>query len=72
MGIQSVDQGLCNACGNCVEDCPMDVFRMDEETNTAYVAYPGDCMVCGICEDECSQGAIILTLDAVEEMCFPF
>lgn len=72
MGIQSVDQDLCNGCSICIQDCPMDVFRMDEETEKAYVAYPNDCMACCLCEDECSPGAIALTLDAVEKMWFPF
>ncbi len=72
MGILSADKGLCNGCGNCFENCPMDVFRMDEETNRAYVAYPQDCMVCYMCEDGCDTGAIILTHETVEKMSFPF
>ncbi|MBI2853955.1 MAG: ferredoxin family protein [Chloroflexi bacterium] len=72
MGIQGIKEELCNGCRRCFNDCPMDVFRMDEATNKAHVAYPKDCMACFICEDECKPGAIIFTLDAVDKMCFPF
>jgi NAD-dependent dihydropyrimidine dehydrogenase PreA subunit len=50
----------------------MDVFRMDEKTDTAYVAYAEDCMVCYMCESDCGEGAIVLTSEVAEKMIFPF
>ena len=52
MAIQSVDQVRCVGCGNCVENCPMDVFRLDEDTGKAQVVYPEDCAMCFICYKE--------------------
>jgi len=72
MAIQSVNEELCSGCGTCVDNCPMDVFRMDEKANKAFVAYPEDCAVCYMCEKDCPEGAIILTPDAAEKMVFPF
>ena len=72
MPIQQVDQELCIGCGDCFENCPMDVFRMNTETDKAYAAYPEDCTVCFLCEKDCPEGAIILTPEAAEKMIFPF
>ena len=72
MAIQSVDQVRCVGCGNCVENCPMDVFRLDEDTGKAQVVYPEDCAMCFICEESCDENAIILTLEVAEKMVFPF
>ena len=72
MPILRVDEQKCIGCGNCFDNCPMDVFRMDEKTNKAYVAYPEDCTVCYVCEKDCPEGAIVLTTEAAEKMMFPF
>ena len=72
MAIKDVDKELCNGCGICVQNCPMDVFRMDGEADKAYVTYLEDCMVCYICEIDCLEKAIILTPEPAEEMVFPF
>ena len=72
MAIKGVDEELCNGCGICVQNCPMDVFRMDDKTDKGYVAYPEDCMVCYICEIDCPERAIILTPETTEKMVFPF
>jgi NAD-dependent dihydropyrimidine dehydrogenase PreA subunit len=51
-----IDKEKCNACGTCVEACPVealklkDVAEVDEET----------CIDCGTCVDECPEGAISL------------
>jgi len=72
MGIKRIDEVLCTGCGICVDDCPMDVIRMDEKTNKAYVAYPGDCMVCFQCEEICPENAVELTVEPVRMPAFPF
>jgi NAD-dependent dihydropyrimidine dehydrogenase PreA subunit len=56
--IESLDPNKCQACETCVEVCPMDVFRMDEENGTARIAYPRDCQTCYTCELECPAHAI--------------
>ena len=33
------------AAGLCVNSCPMDVIRMDEEAEKAIIRYPEDCMM---------------------------
>ncbi len=58
MGIKRVDINLCNGCGICVEHCPLDVLRMNEATNKAFIKYIRDCQSCLLCEIECPVGAI--------------
>ncbi len=61
MAIQKIDEKLCVGCRICVETCPMDVIRFDEERGRAYVAYPLDCMSCFLCEEDCARDAIHVT-----------
>jgi Fe-S-cluster-containing hydrogenase component 2 len=35
--IQSIDQERCAGCGTCMEICPVDTFRIDEETQKAII-----------------------------------
>lgn len=58
MGIKSIDLELCNGCGICVERCPMDVLRMDEEPKKAFIKYLRDCQTCLKCENDCPTGAV--------------
>jgi NAD-dependent dihydropyrimidine dehydrogenase PreA subunit len=46
----------CDGCGTCVEQCPMEVFTLDQ--GKAVVAKLDDCMVCKLCETVCPQGII--------------
>ena len=63
MSIERIDKDLCTGCGICVQSCPMDVLRLDEEQNLALIRYPEDCMLCGWCTIECPEDAITLTPD---------
>lgn len=58
MSIVKIDEALCNGCTICVEDCPMDVIRMNEDKGKAYIAYTEDCGTCYLCSDGCPVEAI--------------
>jgi NAD-dependent dihydropyrimidine dehydrogenase PreA subunit len=61
MSIERIDSERCNGCGICVNSCPMDVIRMDEEGKKAIIKYPEDCMCCDYCELDCPQNAIYVS-----------
>ena len=58
MGIRHIDWKICNGCGICVRDCPMDVLRTDEKTKKAFIQYLRDCQSCFLCQKECPVEAI--------------
>lgn len=73
MGIKSFNVELCVAgCGLCVEECPTDVFAIDQDTDKARVAYPEDCWECLLCEDRCPGNAIKISPAAVRKLWYPF
>ncbi len=61
MGIRKIDAFRCNGCGVCVDICPLDVLRMDQARENAFVKYLEDCMSCCLCELECPTDAILVT-----------
>ncbi len=72
MGIRKIDQELCNGCGICIENCPMDVIRLDEERDKAYIAYLSDCQFCFLCELECPTGAIYVSPERERRIPLPW
>jgi NAD-dependent dihydropyrimidine dehydrogenase PreA subunit len=58
MGVRKIDVALCNGCGICVDYCPMDVLKMDEKSQKAFLKYVRDCQSCFLCERECPEKAI--------------
>ncbi|MHB1415622.1 MAG: 4Fe-4S dicluster domain-containing protein [Chloroflexota bacterium] len=55
-----VDRGLCTGCGTCVDVCPLDNLRLDDE-GCACDRYD-ECWYCNACEVDCPEGAIKLVL----------
>ncbi len=55
-----INMEQCNGCGICVEICPLDCLRMDEN-EIAYMKYD-ECWYCGSCTLDCPMEAIILRL----------
>jgi NAD-dependent dihydropyrimidine dehydrogenase PreA subunit len=55
-----IDREKCDGCGVCVEICPLDALRLDED-GKAYVKYD-ECWYCGCCELECPRKAVRLRL----------
>ena len=61
MAIEKIDEEICIGCGDCVNSCPMDVIRMEEETGKAVIRYGEDCMICDQCALDCPVDAITVT-----------
>ncbi len=60
-----IDYEKCIGCRICYNDCPMDVFTMDDETDSKpVVAYAEECWHCGICWMDCPKRAIDITIPA--------
>jgi NAD-dependent dihydropyrimidine dehydrogenase PreA subunit len=59
-----IDPDKCIAdkgCTVCVDVCPLDVLRIDEETGKAYMKYD-ECWYCGPCEADCPTAAVTVTI----------
>jgi len=55
-----IDRDKCTGCGICVDICPLDCFRLNDE-GKAFMKYD-ECWYCGSCTLECPQEAMILRL----------
>ena len=45
--IQHIDDAKCVGCGVCVQKCPLDTIRLNEQ-GKAYIAYPDDTLTEGM------------------------
>lgn len=54
--IVSVNENVCEGCGECVEGCPVDVFEIKD--NKAIVVDMTLCGDCRFCESVCPTGAV--------------
>ena len=50
-----VDLEKCNGCETCVDSCPSEAIKMENEKA---VIIAEDCVDCGVCVDECPAEAI--------------
>jgi electron transfer flavoprotein alpha subunit len=48
----------CNGCGDCVDGCPMEALKVENEKITVN---DKECSDCGACVDTCEKG--VLSLD---------
>ena len=53
-----VDEDACVGCGSCVEDCPNDVYELDQEHGKTVVVNTDDCMACLSCHEICPSQAL--------------
>jgi NAD-dependent dihydropyrimidine dehydrogenase PreA subunit len=64
MYIITIDVDKCQGCGDCVENCPNEIFTVVEEDGKKYAMVSGDpdeCIGCLSCEAECEEGAVTVT-----------
>jgi len=64
MYIVTIDIEKCQACGDCVDNCPSEAIAIVEEDGKKYAMYTGDideCIGCLSCEAVCEEGAIVVT-----------
>ena len=64
MSVQRYDLNRCIGCRNCVEVCPMDVFRFNEDVNKSVIAYPENCQTCGQCYVYCLGHSLAMSGEA--------
>jgi NAD-dependent dihydropyrimidine dehydrogenase PreA subunit len=60
----TVDADKCIAdkgCTVCVDVCPLDVLRIDEQSGKAYMKYD-ECWYCMPCETDCPTGAVKVSI----------
>ncbi len=53
----TVNRERCESCGHCVEVCPLQLWRRDEQQR-AMLVFPDDCTACTACVKQCKSGAI--------------
>jgi ferredoxin len=51
-----IDEEKCTGCGTCVDDCPVDVFELQNEKSAAVRVE--DCTECCTCVEGCPESAI--------------
>ncbi len=70
MAIEKIDYKKCISCHRCYDICPMDVFGL--VGNNVYLAYPGDCARCFLCDRICPTKAIDMDAKPVIPLPDPF
>lgn len=55
-----LNTSICIACGQCIKNCPMNVFTIKQHVNTPLPVDETNCILCGKCEKECPADAIFV------------
>lgn len=55
----SFDKDKCISCNKCVDYCPRDVLRVEED-GIPFMKYKDDCWYCDVCSYICPKGAVKL------------
>ncbi len=58
----TIDNDKCEACLQCVEECPRSVLEYDEKKKTIKVVDLENCSLCRTCEKNCQNQAITVNL----------
>ena len=53
-----IDAGLCNSCGECIDNCPLQIIELKQYVPDIDL---NQCIRCYCCQELCSRGAIKLT-----------
>lgn len=53
-----IDSKKCNACGTCVEICPMEIFVKEGDKVKVNPKKESECIGCRACEVQCPKEAI--------------
>jgi NAD-dependent dihydropyrimidine dehydrogenase PreA subunit len=61
--LRSLDENICTGCQICVDACPEDVLRYDNNKRKAVIAYPKDCIGCGVCSWFCPVKCIETSIE---------
>ena len=64
----AADEGLCNACGVCVDMCPMEALALDGD---AVAVDDTKCIGCGVCSYHCPGGALSLQRTGIRQVFVP-
>jgi len=57
----SIDLEKCNKCGNCVENCPRRILRLEDDQ--LVITNIIECNLCRLCEEVCPSKAIKVSWD---------
>ncbi len=64
----TVDRETCNACGVCVDMCPMEALSLGDD---AVVIDVSKCIGCGVCSYHCAGGALALQRTGIRQVFVP-
>ena len=63
MSVIRYDLDACIGCRLCIQVCPFDVFRFNEEHKKSVIAYPENCQSCGQCFVNCLGRSLTIVND---------
>lgn len=61
MYIVSVDQDICEGCGDCIDSCPAEILSLNDAGKAYVSGDEAECMGCESCVTVCETGAITVT-----------